>query len=183
VLAVSLFIVFLAWIVGPSGPARGIRSLTARGVRAIGGAGSKAGATATDGVNTGAAGSFAKERLVMLRVGIVAVALLLFAVADHPSAGYVVTLLVIAVVAWLAVEFLARTAPADAVAAGAETPATPAGETGITEPVPETVATATAPAGADPTTVTVPSGAATARTIELDVEPSRESAGHGTSGG
>jgi hypothetical protein len=182
VAATMLVVAFVAWIVGPSGPARGIRSLVAKGARAIGGAGSRAGSSAVGGVNTGAAGAFAQEHVVVLRVAVVGVALLLFAVADHPSSGYVVTLLVLAVLAWLVVEFLARTAPV-AVASGIPVGATGTGATSaataVTEPVPAPVA---APA---PVAVDVTSGVAgaPARTIELDPAPSRESAGRGSTGG
>jgi hypothetical protein len=110
---------------------------------------------------------------------VVGVALLLFAVADHPSSGYVIALLVLAVLAWLTVEFLARTAPVGAPLGAPleESIPEPTSATAVTEPVP---APAAPSAPAEPSAVTV---GAPARTIELDTEASRESAGHGSAGG
>lgn len=111
VVVVMLAIVLVAWLVGPSRSATTLRGFAVTGARALGSTTSKAGGAAIEGVNTGAVGVFARAHLIPLRIGVGGVAILLFAVADHPGAGYVITLIVLAVLGWLLVEFLARTAP------------------------------------------------------------------------
>jgi hypothetical protein len=127
VVVAMLAIVLVAWLVGPTRSARGLRGFTAKSARAIGSTTSKAGGSAAEGVHTGAAGLFAREHLLPLRIGIAGVAVLLIAVPDGPSSGYVITIIVLAVLAWLGVEFLARTAPptVDAVTLDATAEAAP----------------------------------------------------------
>lgn len=111
VLVVALVVVLVAWLTGPSTLATGTRRRTTSAARTVAAAATRAGAAGTASVETGAAGTFAREHLIALRLGIGGVAVLLYAVADHPGAGYALTLLVLAVLAALVVEFLARTAP------------------------------------------------------------------------
>lgn len=118
ILVLTLAVAAIAWVSGPSRSAVTVR----RGASgAIGHA--RAGGERI-GVNTGRFGQFLGTYKVAIRGAVLGLALLLYALADHPTGGYTLGLLVVAVLILLVVELLARP-PADADAEPSSSAAPP----------------------------------------------------------
>jgi hypothetical protein len=109
VLVVALAVAVVAWVTGPAG-------LTTR--RGLSGAvGRLRGSAEHAGLRTGPVGAFVYRWRSALRGVIAGAAVLIYLLEDHPTGASALTLLVVAAVALLLVEFLARP-PVDERASG-----------------------------------------------------------------
>ncbi|WP_243058349.1 hypothetical protein [Nocardioides sp. SR21] len=114
ILVLTLAIAFIAWVSGTGRNALALRRGTSGAIAWARGGGNRV------GLNTGRFGVFLDANRTMIRIVVLGLALLLYAMADHPTGGFTITLLVVAGVLLLIVELLARPAeaaagPADAV--------------------------------------------------------------------
>ncbi len=100
VLVVALAVAAVAWVTGPGGAA------ARRGMSAA--VGSLRGSAEHAGLRTGPVGAFAYRWRSSLRGAIAGGAALIYLLEDHPTGASALTLLVIAAVALLLLEFLAR---------------------------------------------------------------------------
>ncbi|GAB3198204.1 hypothetical protein GCM10027062_11830 [Nocardioides hungaricus] len=106
VLALALAVAFVAWVSGPGTAPVALRRGTGGAVGWVRSGGERA------GLDTGRFGELLGTYRAAIRGAVLGLALLLYAMADHPSAGFTVTLLGVAAVLLLIVELLSRTAPA-----------------------------------------------------------------------
>lgn len=118
ILVLSLAIAFVAWISGPSRTAVTLRRGTSGAIARTRSGGERI------GVNTGRFGEFLGTYKVAIRGGVLALALVAYAMADHPTGGFTLGLVVIAAVILLVVELLSRQ-PAVATEPGAPDGAPP----------------------------------------------------------
>jgi hypothetical protein len=100
VLVVALTIAVVAWLFARSGSGARVRSGIVRGVGAL-----RSG-TARTGLQTGAFGQFLADYRSAVRVGVVAIAALVYLQQDHPSGASVLTVVIVAVVVLLILEVL-----------------------------------------------------------------------------
>jgi hypothetical protein len=119
-LVLSLAVAFIAWVSGSSRSAVGLR----------GGANSAIGwvrhGTDRTGLDTGRFGVFLDTYRVVIRGTVLGVALLIYAMADHPTGAFTLELLAVAGLVLLVIELLARPAVAAAdPAADVPPPAAP----------------------------------------------------------
>lgn len=104
ILVLTLAIAFVAWVSGGSRGAVTLRQGTTSGLDRV----RKGSARA--GLDTGRLGIFLDTYRTMIRVVVLGGALLLYAMADHPTGGFTLTLLLVAGVILLITELLARPA-------------------------------------------------------------------------
>ena len=104
VLVLFLAIAVLAWVTGPAAQPTAVRRGLGRGVAAI--------RRGTDraGLDTGAFGTTLHSLLAPIRIGILAVALLAYMMADHPTGAFTAVVIGVALLVLLVVEVLARPA-------------------------------------------------------------------------
>jgi hypothetical protein len=119
-LVLSLAIAFIAWVSGSGRSAVGLRRGATRAIDRVRHGSDRA------GLDTGRLGVFLDAYRVVIRVVILGAALLLYALADHPTGGFTLLLLVVAAVVLLIVELLARPPAVAAVDAPGPTPPPPA---------------------------------------------------------
>jgi hypothetical protein len=105
-LVLSLAVAFVAWISGPAPAAVAIRSGTTRAIGQARSGGERI------GIDTGRFGEVLRTYKVAIRGAVLGVALLVYVMADHPTGGFTITLLVVAAAVLLVVELLSRPAPA-----------------------------------------------------------------------
>lgn len=98
ILLMTLLVAFGAWVSGPSRPAGSLRHAVAIGPRVLG-----------QQLNTGPVGPFVDRYALALRIGAVAVMLIILLLIDNPSLGTVILLAVLAVVLLLVIELLRAT--------------------------------------------------------------------------
>jgi hypothetical protein len=111
VLVVALTAAIVAWLLAKSGSGARVRQGIVRSVAAL-----RSG-TARTGLDTGAFGRFLSEYRSAVRVGVVAVAALIYLQQDHPSGASALVLVLVAVVVLLILEVLAAPEPTPAVGA------------------------------------------------------------------
>jgi hypothetical protein len=102
ILVLSLAIAFVAWISGPARAAVTVRRGTSGAIARARSGGERI------GVNTGRFGEFLGTYKVAIRGGVLGLALVVYAMADHPTGGFTLWLVVIAAVILLVVELLSR---------------------------------------------------------------------------
>lgn len=105
ILVLSLAIAFVAWVSGPGTAAVALRGGTGRAIGWVRSGGERA------GLNTGRFGEALGTYKTAIRGAVLCLVLLVYAMADHPTGGFTITLLVVAAVLLLVVELLARPAP------------------------------------------------------------------------
>lgn len=113
VLVLSLAVALVAWVSGPSASAVGVRRGASRTLEAV--------RTRSDsaGLGTGPVGAFLGRYRTAIRVLIAGIGVLTYALADHPTGGWTLTLVLIAGAVLLVVEVLARPpGPTEATEAG-----------------------------------------------------------------
>jgi hypothetical protein len=116
ILVLTLAVALIAWVSGPGGTAVTLR-------RGAGGAFERARHGGERiGVNTGRFGEFLGTYKVPIRGAVLGLALLAYAMADHPTARFTIGLLVIAAFILLVVELLARPPVAPVVPDVADVP-------------------------------------------------------------
>jgi hypothetical protein len=142
ILVLTLTVAFIAWVAGPSGSAVGVRRTTGRAVGWLRHGSQQA------GLNTGRFGVFLDTYRTAIRAGVLGLAVLAYAMTDHPTGSSTAVLVVVAAVVLLLVELLARPAPPPVAETAAGPPAVPPGDV-LPGTAPMTVA-------APPTTPTVP---------------------------
>ena len=103
VLVVALAVGVGAWVTGPSSSAVATRGFFNRGINSVRGADST-------GAETGAASQFAAKYHTPLIVGIIAIAVLVYVQASHPTGAWTLKVLAITLILLLLVELLARPA-------------------------------------------------------------------------
>ena len=118
ILVLTLAIAFVAWVSGSGKNALAVRRGTSSGIDWVRSGGTRV------GLNTGRFGVFLDTYRMVIRVAVLGGALLLYAMADHPTGGFTLELLAIAAVILLVTELLARPA-----AAGSEPPPPAGGQT------------------------------------------------------
>ncbi len=119
-LALSLAIAFVAWVSGSGQHALTLRRGTSSAVGWVRHGSDRA------GLDTGRFGVFLDTYRVLIRVVVLGLALLLYAMADHPTGGFTLLLIAVAAVVLLIIELLARppaVAAADAPGVGPPPPA------------------------------------------------------------
>jgi hypothetical protein len=104
VLVVALAVGVGAWVTGLSASAVATRGVFNRAINSVRGGADSA------GVKTGPVGEFAAKYHTPLRVGILAVAVLVYVQAAHPTGAWTLKVLVITLVLLLLVELIARPA-------------------------------------------------------------------------
>ncbi|WP_141015185.1 hypothetical protein [Nocardioides sambongensis] len=124
VLVIALAAAFIAWVSGPERTPTALRRGTGTALAAVRGGGERV------GVNTGRFGVALHEYQVPLRIGVLAAALVIYVMRDHPSGAFALWLVAITAVVLLLVAVLARPAP---VTVGAPEPE-PAGGPGAGTP-------------------------------------------------
>lgn len=105
ILVLALAIAFVAWVSGPSTPAAALRDGTGRAIGWVRSGGERA------GLDTGRVGLALGTYRTVIRGAVLGLALVVYAMADHPTGGFTLTLLVVAAALLLVVELLARPAP------------------------------------------------------------------------
>lgn len=105
ILVLSLAIAFVAWVSGPGTPATALRAGTGRAIGWVRSGGERA------GLDTGRLGVALGTHRTVIRGAVLGLALVAYAMADHPTGGFTLTLAVVAAVLLLVVELLARPAP------------------------------------------------------------------------
>ena len=118
-LALSLAVAFIAWVSGSGKSAVGLRRGTTRGIDWVRSGRDRA------GLDTGRFGIFLDANRPVIRGVVLGLALLLYAMADHPTGGFTLTLIAVAAVVLLVIELLAR--PPAVAAAGAPDRISPPG--------------------------------------------------------
>jgi hypothetical protein len=106
ILVIALAAAFVAWVSGPDSAARALRSGTTSTIDALRGGGERI------GLNTGRFGVALHTYQRPLRIGIIALALLVYVMRDHPSGPFALWLVAITALALLLVALLARPEPA-----------------------------------------------------------------------
>ena len=104
-LVLSLAVAFVAWVTGPGPAAVTLRRGTTRAIGHARSGGERI------GVDTGRFGEFLGTYRTAFRGGILGLALVVYAMADHPTGGFTLTLVVVAAALLLVVELLSRPAP------------------------------------------------------------------------
>jgi hypothetical protein len=104
-LVLSLAIALVAWLTGPS--------TSATSVRRGGGRLLDTARTGSDriGFDTGALGTFLHRNRVAIRGVLAGAVILVYVLADHPTGGWTLTLLLVAAIVLLVVELIARMRP------------------------------------------------------------------------
>lgn len=102
ILVLTLAIAFVAWVSGPAPAAGRLRSGTGRAIGAVRGGGERM------GLDTGRFGVFLHVNKAVIRGVVLGAALLLYAMADHPTGGFTLGLLAVAAVVLLVAEVLSR---------------------------------------------------------------------------
>jgi hypothetical protein len=102
ILVVFLAVALIAWVTGPWAPAVAVRRATSRVVDMV-----RHGSDRV-GLDTGAFGVALYNLRTPLRVGVLGVAVLVYVMAAHPTGAFALTVLVVAGLVLLLVEFLAR---------------------------------------------------------------------------
>ena len=102
ILVLTLAVAFIAWVSGPALAAGRLRSGTGRAIGAVRGGGERM------GLDTGRFGVFLHVNKAVIRGVVLGAALLLYAMADHPTGGFTLGLLAVAAVVLLLVELLSR---------------------------------------------------------------------------
>lgn len=115
ILVLTLAVAFIAWVSGSGKNALAVRRGTTGAIDWVRNGGARV------GLDTGRFGVFLDTYRMIIRVVVLGGALLLYAMADHPTGGFTIGLLVIAGVILLVTELLAR--PAAAAADGPPPPA------------------------------------------------------------
>lgn len=102
VLVLSLVVALVAWVSGPSASAVGVRRGASRTLGAV--------RTRSDsaGLGTGPVGAFLGRYRTAIRVLIAGIVIVTYALADHPTGAWTLTLVLIAGAVLLVVEVLAR---------------------------------------------------------------------------
>jgi hypothetical protein len=106
ILVLTLAVALVAWMSGPSPAAVAVRRGTSRAIGHARSGGERI------GLDTGRFGEFLGTYKVALRGAILGLALLVYAMADHPTGGFTLILVVVTGVLVLVVELLSRPAPA-----------------------------------------------------------------------
>lgn len=103
-LVISLAVALVAWVSGPSASAVGLRSGTSRALEAV--------RTRSDsaGLRTGPVGVFLGRYRTVIRGLVAGVVIVTYALADHPTGAWTLTLVLVAAAVLLVVEVLARPA-------------------------------------------------------------------------
>ena len=102
ILVLTLAVAFIAWVSGPALTAARLRTGTGRAIGSVRGGGERM------GLDTGRFGVFLHVNKAVLRGVVLGAALLLYAMADHPTGGFTIGLLAVAAVVLLVVELLSR---------------------------------------------------------------------------
>ncbi|TYL54936.1 hypothetical protein FXB39_04860 [Nocardioides sp. BGMRC 2183] len=105
VLVIALAAAFIAWVSGPERAPTALRRGTGSALSAVRGGGERV------GLNTGAFGVALHQYQVPLRVGVLAVALLVYVMRDHPSGAFALWLVAITAIILLLAALLARPEP------------------------------------------------------------------------
>lgn len=108
-LVISLAVAAVAWVSGPSTSAVGLRKGTSRALESV--------RTRSDnaGLRTGPVGTFLGRYRTVIRGLVAGVVILAYALADHPTGAWTLTLVLVAAAVLLVVEVLARPpAPSEA---------------------------------------------------------------------
>ncbi|HEU5038356.1 MAG TPA: hypothetical protein VFT70_15215 [Nocardioides sp.] len=117
ILVLTLAVAFVAWVSGPSTTAARVRRGTSRAIGSVRQGGERA------GLDTGRFGVVLHENKGVIRGVVLGLGLVAYAMADHPTPGFTIALVVVAAVVLLLVELLSR-APA-ALDAGPPSPRPP----------------------------------------------------------
>ncbi len=104
-LVLALAVALVAWVTGPSAAAVALRSGTSRAIGHARSGGERI------GVDTGRFGVFLGTYRTTIRGAILGLALLVYAMADHPTGGFTLLLVAVAAALLLVVELLSRPAP------------------------------------------------------------------------
>jgi hypothetical protein len=115
VLALALVVAFIAWVTGPERAPTALRRGTTSAIDVVRHGGERA------GLDTGRFGVFLHTYKTPLRIAVLAIALVIYILEDHPTGTTVVVLVIVAAVVLLIIELLARP-PAAAPAAEAIEP-------------------------------------------------------------
>ncbi|NUR07945.1 MAG: hypothetical protein HOQ45_13185 [Nocardioidaceae bacterium] len=102
VLVLFLALAAVAWVTGPWAPAVATRRATNRAVDAVRGGSDRA------GLNTGAFGAALYNLRTPIRIGVLALVVLVYVMAAHPTGAFTIVLLLIAALVLLVTELLAR---------------------------------------------------------------------------
>ncbi|WGL50379.1 hypothetical protein P5P86_10405 [Nocardioides sp. BP30] len=104
-LVLTLAVALVAWLAGPSPSARAVRRGSGRLLDTV-----RSGSDRL-GLDTGFVGVFLHRNRTAVRVAIGAVVLVVYALADHPTGAWTLTLIVVAALVLLVLEVIARLAP------------------------------------------------------------------------
>ena len=110
----TLAAAFVAWVSGPGTAAARLRGGASRAIGSARRGGERA------GLDTGRFGVFLHVNKAVIRGVVLGAALLLYAMADHPTGGFTLGLLAVAAVLLLLVELLSR--PPSAAGPGSSPP-------------------------------------------------------------
>jgi hypothetical protein len=102
ILVLTLVVAFVAWVSGPGAAPVRVRRGTGTVIGAVRGGGERV------GLDTGRFGVFLHVNKAVIRGVVLGLALIGYAMADHPSPGFTITLVVVAAVVLLVVELLSR---------------------------------------------------------------------------
>lgn len=116
-LVLSLVIAFIAWVTGPDAAPSAVRRGTSSAIGVVRSGGQRA------GLDTGPVGVFLETYKKVLRIAVLAIALLVYVLQSHPTGASTIWLVVIAAVVLLVIELLAR--PAVLAAETSSTPPAP----------------------------------------------------------
>jgi hypothetical protein len=116
ILVLTLAVAFVAWVSGPGTAAVRLRRGTSRALGSARRGGERA------GLDTGRFGVFLHVNKAVIRGVVLGAALLVYAMADHPTGGFTIVLLAVAAVVLLLVELLARPPAADPASTAAPPP-------------------------------------------------------------
>lgn len=105
ILVLTLAVAFVAWVSGPGTPATALRGGTGRAIGWVRSGGERA------GLDTGRLGVVLGTYKAVIRGVVLSLALVAYAMADHPTGGFTLTLVALTAVLLLVVELLARPAP------------------------------------------------------------------------
>ncbi|MGB0100826.1 MAG: hypothetical protein WBP61_11150 [Nocardioides sp.] len=118
ILVLTLAVAAIAWISGPGSTAVTLRSGVSRGLGHVRSGGDRI------GIDTGRFGEFLGTYRVAIRGAVLAIALLVYVMADYPTGAFTITVLAVAAVVLLIIELLARP-PVPAVETDAPAPPPP----------------------------------------------------------
>jgi len=102
ILVLTLAVAFIAWVSGPGSAAVALRRGTTSAIGHARSGGERI------GVNTGRFGDFLGTYRTVIRATVLGGALLVYTMADHPTGGFTIAVLIVAAVVLLVVELLSR---------------------------------------------------------------------------